>query len=82
MTISVEESRPGRGVVVAEVDLRFVSDVISQTRVGSAGYAYAIDSTGRLIAHPDTNLVLKRTSLAELPQVRTAWRRERRRRAR
>ena len=31
MTISVAESRPGEGVVVAEVDLRFVSDVISQT---------------------------------------------------
>ena len=46
MTISVAESRPGRGVVVAEVDLRFVSDVISQTRVGSAGYAYAINSRG------------------------------------
>ncbi|MDQ3670911.1 MAG: sensor histidine kinase [Actinomycetota bacterium] len=72
MTISVAESRPGRGVVVAEVDLRFVSEVISQTRVGSAGYAYAVNSAGRLIAHPDINLVLKRTSLAGLPQVRTA----------
>ena len=72
MTISVAESRPGRGVVVAQVDLRFVSEVISQTRVGSAGYAYAINSAGRLIAHRDINLVLKRTSLAGLPQVRTA----------
>ena len=53
MTISVAESRPGQGVIVAEVDLRFVSDVISQTHVGSAGYAYAITSAGRLIAHPE-----------------------------
>ena len=72
MTISVAESRPGQGVVVAEIDLRFVSDVISQTRVGSAGYAFAVSPAGGLIAHPDTNLVLRRTSFAELPQVRAA----------
>ncbi len=72
MTISVAESPPGRGVVVAEIDLRFVGDVISRTRVGSAGYAYAIDRRGRLVAHPDINLVLKKTSFASLPQVRAA----------
>jgi len=72
MTISVAEAAPGRGVVAAEIDLRFVGDVISNTRVGSAGYAYAIDGRGRLVAHPDINLVLKKTSFASLPQVRAA----------
>jgi two-component system, NtrC family, sensor kinase len=72
VTISVAESLPGRGVVAAEIDLRFVGDVISRTRVGSAGYAYAIDRRGRLVAHPDLNLVLKKTSFASLPQVRVA----------
>jgi signal transduction histidine kinase len=72
MTISVAENAPGRGVVAAEIDLRFVDDVISRARVGSAGYAYAIDRRGRLVAHPDTNLVLKKTSFASLPQVRAA----------
>ena len=72
MTVSVAESLPGRGVVAAEIDLRFVGDVISRTRVGSAGYAYAIDRSGRLVAHPDINLVLKKTSFASLPQVRAA----------
>ena len=72
MTISVAEGAPGRGVVVAEIDLRFVRDVIDRARVGSAGYAYAIDRRGRLVAHPDINLVLKRTSFATLPQVRQA----------
>ena len=72
MTISVAEAAPGRGVVAAEIDLRFVGDVISKARVGSAGYAYAIDGRGRLVAHPDINLVLKKTSFASLPQVRAA----------
>ncbi len=72
MTISVAEAAPGRGVVAAEIDLRFVGDVISNARVGSAGYAYAIDGRGRLVAHPDINLVLKKTSFASLPQVRAA----------
>jgi len=72
MTISVAEAAPGRGVVAAEIDLRFVGDVISNARVGSAGYAYAIDGRGRLVAHPDINLVLRKTSFASLPQVRAA----------
>ena len=72
MTIAVAESGARRGVVAAEIDLRFVGDVISRTRVGSTGYAYAVDSRGRLVAHQDLNLVLKRTSFASLPQVRAA----------
>ena len=72
MLVSVAESGSGRGVVVAEVDLRFVDDVISQTRVGEAGYGYAIDSRGLVIAHPEPNVVLKRTSFASLPQVQAA----------
>ena len=70
--ISVRENAPGQGVVVAEVDLRFLDDVISRARVGSAGYAYAIDRRGFLVAYPDKNLVLKKTSFAALPQVRAA----------
>ena len=72
MTISVAERAPGRGVVVAEIDLSFVRDVIDRARVGTAGYAYAVDSAGELVAHPDLNLVLRRTSFASLPQVRAA----------
>jgi signal transduction histidine kinase len=74
MTISVAEGAPGRGVVVAEIDLSSVSQVIDRARVGTTGYAYAVDSRGVLVTHPDTNLVLRHTSFASLPQVRTALR--------
>ncbi len=72
MAISVREAAPGQGVVAAEIDLQFMNDVIARARVGSAGYAYAIDGKGRLVAHPDTNLVLKKTSFKSLPQVQAA----------
>ena len=71
MTISVAEPG-GRGVVVAEVDLSFVRQVIERARIGTAGYAYAVDARGELITHPDINLVLRHTNLASLPQVRAA----------
>jgi signal transduction histidine kinase len=47
-------------------------DVISRLRVGETGYAYVVDSRGHLIAHPDISLVLRKTDLSSLPQVRTA----------
>ena len=74
MTISVAETAPGRGVVVAEIDLSFVRQVIDRARIGTAGYAYAVDSRGELVTHPDIDLVLRRTSFASLPQVRAALR--------
>ncbi len=60
------------GVTVAEIDLEFLLAGISQIKVGESGHAYAVDATGRLIAHPDIGLVLKNTSFAELPQVQAA----------
>jgi signal transduction histidine kinase len=71
MTISVAELG-GPGVVVAEIDLSFVRQVIDRARIGTAGYAYAVDSRGELITHPNIDLVLRRTNLASLPQVRAA----------
>ena len=74
MTIAVAEGAPGRGVVTAAVDLSSVRQVIDRARVGTTGYAYAVDDRGQLVTHPDINLVLRHTSFASLPQVRTALR--------
>jgi signal transduction histidine kinase len=74
LTVSVAERAPGRGVVVAEVDLRSIGQVVDRARVGPAGYAYAVDSRGRLVTHPNVNLVLRHTSFASLPQVQAALR--------
>ncbi len=64
---------PGRGVIVADVDLGSVVDAIRRAQIGTAGYAYAVDAGGRVIAHTANNsLVLADTNLGALPQVHDA----------
>lgn len=67
MTIALAGPRRDAGVVVAEVNLTFIWDVVWQIKVGQRGQAYVIDGLGRLIAHPDISLVLKRSELATAP---------------
>ncbi|MEO6410619.1 MAG: cache domain-containing protein, partial [Burkholderiaceae bacterium] len=57
------------GVTAAEVNLKFVWEVVSRIRIGEKGLAYVVDADGTLIAHPDISLVLKKTDLKALPQV-------------
>ncbi len=64
MTVAQAGTRRDAGAVLAEVDLTFTRDVVSQLRVGRAGLAYVVDGTGRLIAHPDASLVLRNTDLS------------------
>src|SRR5271169_2690678 len=70
MTISLR-ARSG-SVSVAEVNLKFIWDVVSQIKVGEHGQAYVVDARGRLIAHPDISLVLRNTDLSNLAQVQAA----------
>jgi signal transduction histidine kinase len=61
------------GVLQAEVNLKYIGDVVSAITVGKAGYAYAVTRTGELIAHPDISLVLQRRNVAQLDQVKAAF---------
>lgn len=60
------------GVTVAEVNLKFVWDLISQIKVGRSGRAFVVDSNGLLIAHPDISRVLGKTDLSGTQQVSAA----------
>ncbi len=60
------------GVLLAEVNLRYIRDVVADIRVGAGGYAYVVSQEGDLIAHPDLSLVLQKRNLDELDQVRAA----------
>ena len=71
MTLALAGDRDA-GVSVAEVNLKFIWDVVSQIKVGERGQAYVVDARGRLIAHPDISLVLSNTDLSHLAQVRAA----------
>jgi signal transduction histidine kinase len=72
MTLAKAGSGVKAGVSVAEVSLKFIWEVVSQLKIGRAGYAYAVDSRGQLIAHPNISLVLRKTDLSSLPQVQAA----------
>ncbi|MDX1485329.1 MAG: ATP-binding protein [Alphaproteobacteria bacterium] len=72
VTLSMAGSRRSAGVTVAEVNLKLIWDEISNIRAGKKGYAYVVDSRGLLIAHPDIGLVLRKTNLSSLSQVRAA----------
>jgi adenylate cyclase len=59
LTVAMSGNRPSVGVVVAEVNLKLIWDAISAIRVGETGFAFVLDGSGRLVAHPDINLVLR-----------------------
>lgn len=72
MTVALAGARRDAGVSVAEVNLRFIWDVVSQIKVADRGQVYVVDGQGRLIAHPDVSLVLSNSDFSHLAQVRTA----------
>ena len=61
------------GVLQAEVNLKYIGDVVSSITIGRGGYAYAVTRTGELIAHPDISLVLQRRSVRPLAAVQAAF---------
>ncbi len=61
------------GVLQAEVNLKYIGDVVSGIKVGKAGFAYVVTRSGDLVAHPDISLVLQRRSMAQLDQVKAAF---------
>jgi signal transduction histidine kinase len=75
VTVAVPiEPLPGDvvGVLMAEVNLKYIWDVVSAIKVGRDGYAYVVSAEGDLIAHPDIDLVLEKRNLRDLGQVRAA----------
>jgi HAMP domain-containing protein len=61
------------GVLQAEVNLKYIGDVVSNLKIGQAGYSYVISRSGELIAHPDISLVLQRRNVAKLESTKAAF---------
>ncbi len=72
MAVAVPTGELDHEVTIAEVNLKWIWDVVSQIRVGAEGYAYVVDGPGHLVAHPDISLVLQKRDLSGLAQVREA----------
>lgn len=72
ISLAVGSAAPGAGVLIAEVNLKFMWEVVSRVRLGESGLAYVVDTRGQLVAHPELGLVLARTDLSRLPHVSDA----------
>ena len=64
---------PGRtradGVTIAEINLKFIADVVGSMQIGDAGKAFVIDSGNLVVAHPNLSLVLRHIDLSTHPAV-------------
>jgi putative methionine-R-sulfoxide reductase with GAF domain len=58
-----------QGVLVAEVNLKFMWDLVDQLEVGETGYAYVVDNQGNLIAFEDTARVLRGENVSQISEV-------------
>jgi class 3 adenylate cyclase len=67
ITLGVAGNRSAVGVAVAEINLKFIWEVISEIRVGRTGEAFVLDGPGRLVAHPDISLVLRADQAEQQP---------------
>ena len=72
MTIAVRSGGDTGPVTVADVNLKFIWDVVSRIKIGEKGKAYVVDGNGFLVADPDIGLVLRKTDLSRLAHVKAA----------
>ena len=63
ITIAVRDGGSDGRVTLAEVNLKFVSDLIREIRFGRNGRAFVTDRDRQLVAHPDLRHVLRRTTV-------------------
>jgi PAS domain S-box-containing protein len=61
--------RDFQGTLVAEVNLKFMWDLVDNLKVGKTGYVYVVDRQGTLIAFSDTARVLKGENVSQLMAV-------------
>lgn len=68
MSIAVSHSGYNAGVTVAEIDLRFLSDFLSDAQVGKVAFAYVIDPKGKVLASSSKGPEVAK-DVSALPQV-------------
>ncbi|WP_316173293.1 MULTISPECIES: adenylate/guanylate cyclase domain-containing protein [unclassified Bradyrhizobium] len=68
MSISVAHSGFNAGVTVADIDLDFLEDFMTEAQIGKVGTAYVIDPRGQVLASSARGPAVGQ-DLSELPQV-------------
>jgi putative methionine-R-sulfoxide reductase with GAF domain len=58
-----------QGMLAAELNLKFMWDLVDQLKVGETGFAYVADRQGNLLAFADTARVLRGENVSHLVEV-------------
>ena len=82
MTIAIRSGGDTGPVTVADVNLKFIWDVVTRIKIGDKGKAYVVDGNGFLVADPDIGLVLRKTNLSDARAREGGGRRRRKRTSR
>jgi len=70
LAVSVPGENGERWVVAVEVSLRKMAESFESFRPGKSGAAFLVDGEGKVIFHPDRELMLKQASLRDHPLVK------------
>jgi len=70
MSIAVAHSGFNAGVTIADIDLGFLADFLTDAQVGKTNFAYVVDPRGEVLASSSKGPEVGK-SLAKLPQVAT-----------
>lgn len=65
-----------KGALVAEVNLKFMWDLVTEIKIGKEGLTYVVDEKGNLIAFSDISRVLRGENLTHLEEVNKFVRKE------
>ncbi len=57
------------GAFIAEVNLKFMWDLVASIKIGNKGIAYVVDRQGNLLAFGDVSRILRRENLRRLKEV-------------
>src|SRR5437764_8064907 len=72
MTIAIRSGSDTGPVTIANVNLKFIWDVVWRIKIGEKGKAYVVDGNGFLVADPDIGAVLRKLNLSHLAHVKAA----------
>jgi signal transduction histidine kinase len=70
LTLAMRDREASGIVTLAEINLRYVGEVVSRIRIGGRGIVYVVDGEDHVVAHPDVAVVLRKTSLADYEPLR------------
>lgn len=58
------------GVIGASIDLDYLSTIVKNVEVGEEGYGFIVERNGKIISHPNEDLVAQMADVSDLPPVK------------